>query len=107
MMAVLGWIAVSCAVTLGWVLGSRVARTRAAHVLTDLANSWDADHADWCCVGGCTAPDRQHVADGAAGAVLSNLHGTHTPLPLESCPGTCTCDTGRYVAAVREAVTQL
>jgi hypothetical protein len=107
------WVALAgitscCGVALGWALGVVITRGRAVSVLTELAGTWDAeDHADWCCASGCTRPDGEHFAPGAAMTVLGNLHKVYVPLRTVPCDGECTCGTERYVAAAREAVTRL
>lgn len=105
---VAAWVILAAGVALGWPLGYRVARARAATVLADLAARWDDDHDVWCCTLGCQAPDRQHpVAGTALTSLMGNLHRHHIPIRMQPCDGTCNCGAATYVEEVREAMTRL
>jgi hypothetical protein len=69
--------------------------------VAELADTWDTDHADWCCTKGCANPTGRHervrfVPVDPAPASRVILDGS------DPCPGSCTCDTGPRVAGLRE-----
>lgn len=70
-----------------------------------LADSWDTEHAEECCTLGCANPTGRHervrfvpVDPHPASRVI--LDGS------APCPGTCTCDAGPRVAALRALLGQ-
>lgn len=70
----------------------------------DLADQWDRDHADWCCARGCPGPGNALCATDAPAA---DLPGLSVPAGPIRCPGTCTCEVGRYRDGLRAVLAAL
>lgn len=79
-----------------------------AYRLQAIIDAWEASHCEWCCTNGCAHPGGRHVATDVIHKWIATLDRTdpeaYQELPTTPCPGTCSCEVGLYVTALRAAM---